>query len=145
MPTLPRSEARLHQMLNVVHSPSPSKRLADVLTDLDSWEGQFRECYECGGDAIPDKTKVFIAMTMLPMNTPALIRRALRSIDSYDNYKHEHSRHPFSPQPRVDFVSCSGFHGKPLRKPISQHITEQNPIGCGHDDSDADMSRIAHG
>ena len=87
VPILPRSEARLHAMHNEVHSPPASRKLQDVMTDLDNWEGQLREYYECGGDTIPDKTKVVIAMGKLPANTPSSLRRALRGITDYSTFK----------------------------------------------------------
>jgi len=33
-----------------VNVPPKSKRLADVMDDIDTWEGQLLEYYKCGGD-----------------------------------------------------------------------------------------------
>ena len=89
VPIAPRSEARLHSMHNSIHSPTPSRRLADVMMTIDTWESQLREYYECAGDMIPDKTKIVIAMTMPPQVAPASLRRALRGISDFDTFKHE--------------------------------------------------------
>ena len=89
VPIIPRSEARLHSMHNGIHSPAQSRRLADVMMNIDTWESHLREYYECGGDAIPDKTKIVIAMGMLPPTAPASLRRALRGITEFDAFKHE--------------------------------------------------------
>ena len=37
VPIGPRSEAQLHRMLKEVQSPSASRRLGDVMNDLDQW------------------------------------------------------------------------------------------------------------
>ena len=76
-------------MHNEVHSPPTSRKLTDVLTELENWETQLREYYECGGDVIPDETKLVIAMGKLPANTPSSLRRALRGIVDYRVFKHD--------------------------------------------------------
>ena len=62
LPIGQRSEAQLHRMHQGVHNPPTSRRVGDVLTDLDKWEGQLTKYYECGGPMVPDGTKVLIAM-----------------------------------------------------------------------------------
>ena len=57
VPIMPRSEARLHAMRNEVPSPPASRKLTDVMTELDNWEAQLREYYECGGDVIPARRR----------------------------------------------------------------------------------------
>ena len=64
VPIGPRSEAQLHRSHKGVMTPPTSRRLGDVLNDIEKWEGQLREYYQCGGAVIPDGTKVLIAMGM---------------------------------------------------------------------------------
>ena len=85
----PRSEARLHDMHGDVHRPPSSKRLADVMYDIDKWETLLREYYRCGGSPLTDKTKVVVAMKMLPPSTPASVKMALNSIASFEAFKAE--------------------------------------------------------
>ena len=89
VPIAPRSEARLHEMHGDVHRPAPSKRLADVLGDIDRWEGMLVEFYRCGGAKLHDKTKVIVAMKMLPPNTPASLKMALKGIHCFETFKDE--------------------------------------------------------
>ena len=64
VPIGPWSEAQLHRSHKGVMTPPTSRRLGDVLNDIEKWEGQLREYYQCGGAVIPDGTKVLIAMGM---------------------------------------------------------------------------------
>ena len=59
------------------HDPPTSRKLGDVLSDLDNREGQLAEYYKCGGPVVPDGSKVLIAMGMLPPSTNASARLAL--------------------------------------------------------------------
>ena len=87
VPIGPRSEAQLHRSHKAVMTPPTSRRLGDVLTDIEKWEGQLREYYQCGGAVIPDGTKVLIAMGMLPANTNSSIRLALKGINVFASFK----------------------------------------------------------
>ena len=68
-------------------TPPTSRRLGDVLTDIEKWEGQLREYYQCGGAVIPDGTKVLIVMGMLPANTNSSIRLALKGINVFASFQ----------------------------------------------------------
>ena len=87
VPFGPRSEAQLHRMHKNVYGPPTSRRLGDVLSDLDKWEGTLNEFYQCGGAPIPEATKVMIAMGTLPASTSSSIRLALKGIYNYASFK----------------------------------------------------------
>ena len=87
VPVGARSKAQLHPMHKVVHNPPTSKRLGDGLEDLDKREEQHTECYKCGGPMVPDGTKVFIAMGMLPASTSLSAKPALKGIRNYATFK----------------------------------------------------------
>ena len=70
-----------------VYGPPTSRRLGDVLSDLDKWEGTLNEFYQCGGAPIPEATKVMIAMGTLPASTNSSIRLALKGIYNYASFK----------------------------------------------------------
>ena len=53
-------------MYRDIIKPSPSKRLSEVVQDIESWELQLTEYYKCGGEKLGDQTKVMTAMLMLP-------------------------------------------------------------------------------
>ena len=89
LPIAPRSEARLHEMHGDVHRPPSSKRLAEVMGDIDRWENMLVEFYRCGGEPLTDKTKVIIAMKMLPSTTPASLKMALKGIYCFEKFKDE--------------------------------------------------------
>ena len=57
------------------------------LFDVEKWEGQLREDYQCGGPTIPEGTKVLIAMGILPASTGASIRFALKGINDFAQFK----------------------------------------------------------
>ena len=58
-----RSEARLHNMHKDVTRPTASRRVADVIHDLEKWESKLPEYYRCGGDKLSDKIKLSLPMT----------------------------------------------------------------------------------
>ena len=88
VPIGPRSEAQLHRSHKSVMNPSTSKRLGDVLVDIEKWEGRLREYYhQCGGSTIPEGTKVPIAMGILPASTNAGIRLPLNGINDFAQFK----------------------------------------------------------
>ena len=67
--------------------PPASRRLGDVLSDLDKWEGTLNEFYQCGGATVPEATKVMISMGTLPASTNSSIRLALKGIYNYASFK----------------------------------------------------------
>ena len=113
VPIGPRSEAQLHRMHRSVHNPPTSKRLGDVLHDLDAWEGRLNEFYRCGGETIPDGTKIIIAMSILPSNTDTSIVLALKNIRGYAEFKD-------AIRDNVRFISEHTQRGAP------SHVVEQD-------------------
>ena len=57
VPILLRSKAQLHRMHKEVHSPSASRRLGDVMNDLDQWESKLNKYYRCGERRCPTAQK----------------------------------------------------------------------------------------
>ena len=55
-------------------NPPTSRRVGEVLTNIEKWEGQVKEYYQCGGPTIPDDIKILIAIRPAP--TPALDLRS---------------------------------------------------------------------
>ena len=84
MPLGPRSETRLHEMHKEIMHPSPSQEFVDSTSDLESWELDPAEHYECGAHDLPVKTKFLIAIGALPVSTPASIRQQLRNFSEFD-------------------------------------------------------------
>ena len=74
-------------MHNNIFAPATSKRLGEVLPDIDKWEGALNSFYRLGGTTIPDMTKVMIAMGTLPARTNTSIRLALKGITDYAVFK----------------------------------------------------------
>ena len=68
-----RRRAR-HRLYRSVRSPTPAKRLTDVLVERDKWEAFLAKYYRCGGEVVPDKTKIMVAMDVLPVNTDASVK-----------------------------------------------------------------------
>ena len=89
MPLAPRGEAQLHDMHGDVNKPNVSARLADVMEDIDKWEGKLIEYYKCGGDVLSDKTKKIVVLKMLPPNTPSSLKMALKGIGDFETLKDE--------------------------------------------------------
>ena len=58
IPAGPTSEAELHRMHKEVHSPSASRRLGDVMNDLDQWESKLNKYYRCGERRCPTAQKL---------------------------------------------------------------------------------------
>ena len=116
VPIAPRSEARLMFMHRDIIKPPPSKRLADVIADIEAWEGRLVEYYRCGGDRLSDRTKVITAIDMLPPDTPHSPMLALKDVRDIEKLKD---------QLRQDIRFLEDFGG--LRK-VGAHIVE-NPLG----------------
>ena len=89
VPIAPRSDARMHEMHGVINNPPPSKRLSDVMSDLETWENRLVDYYRCGGDPISEKTKVIIGLKMLPSTAPASLKLALKGIHNFEKFKDE--------------------------------------------------------
>ena len=81
------SEAQLHRTHKTVMSPSTSRKVGDVLIDIEKWESQLRKYCQCGGPTIPDGTKILIAMGILSASVKASIRLALKGINDFANFK----------------------------------------------------------
>ena len=87
VPIAPRSEARLHEMQREVNAPKQSKKLSEYMEDLAVWEGELTEYHKCGGDPMSDKTKIIIALRMLPFNTPSGIKVPLKTQKDFEDFK----------------------------------------------------------
>ena len=116
VPIAPRSEARLMFMHRDIIKPPPSKRLTDVIGDIEAWEGRLTEYYRCGGDRLSDRTKVITAIDMLPPDTPHTLMLALKDMRDLEKLKD---------QLRQDIRFLEDFGG--LKK-AAAHIIE-NPYG----------------
>ena len=89
VPIAPRSDARLNDMQSDVNVPPKSKRLADVMDDIDTWEGQLLEYYKLGGDHMSDRTKIIIYLRMLPQATPSSFKMAFKGVGDFESSKDE--------------------------------------------------------
>lgn len=61
-----------------VMTAAVSKQLGDVVKDMERWESELGDYYKCGGEALPEKTEVLIAMA------PTAVKSQLRSLATYD-------------------------------------------------------------
>ena len=116
VPLAPRSEARLMFMHRDIIKPPPSKRLTEVIADIEAWEGRLTEYYRCGGDRLSERTKVITAIDMMPPDTPHTVMLALKDMRDLEKLKD---------QLRQDIRFLEDFGG--LKK-AAAHIVE-NPYG----------------
>ena len=84
---LGRSEARLHNMHKDVTRPTASRRLTDVMRDLEKWESKLAEYYRFGGDQLSDKTLPLTALDMLPSRTNPSVHMAIHTARTYEELK----------------------------------------------------------
>ena len=89
VPMAPRSDARLHDMQSDINVPAKSKRLGDVMDDIEAWEGRLLDYYKCGGDHMSDKTKIIVCLRMLPPTTPSSLKMALKDLKDFEVFKDE--------------------------------------------------------
>ena len=68
-------------------TPPTSRRLADVLIDIEKWEGQLRDYYQCGEPRSLMALNALIAMGILPANTNSSIRLALKEISNFASFR----------------------------------------------------------
>ena len=87
VPVAPRSKARIHAMHREVNNPPPSKKLSEVMADIDAWESSVVEFEMIGGAPMHEQTRIVCALGMLPEDTPASIRLALKDIETMEGLK----------------------------------------------------------
>ena len=139
VPIVPRSDARLHDMQGDINVPSKSKRLTDVMEDIDTWEGLLLEYHKCGGDPMSDKTKIIVCLKMLPQTTPSSLKMALKGIKDFEVFKDEL---------RTNIKYLQDFGGLASAHMIGEDGAP-NPmgpsIGAWHEDEQADETETQVG
>ena len=87
VPMAPKTIARRVAMHTLVHDPPRSKKLSELMDDVEAWEHNIEDFMALGGQDISNEEKCVIVLKMMPPDTPATLIMALEDHADFETLK----------------------------------------------------------